>query len=172
MTLPELLWRPGQFFAAVFAVFDRQAEIERGLRIWKKTGTSIDADLRELWLHELRQVRRLMASAGASDVIVELIEPVEDDHEFAVVLTESGQPLSVLRSKVDFDALDAKLACSNISSAAVEQRWPVGQRPRFGSWPGPCSWNVIGRHRDDWWLPRAGLPLDRVRMEHVVRGTS
>jgi AAA domain len=86
---------------AVFAVFDRQAEVERGLRIWRKTGTSIDADLRELWLHELRQVRRIMASAGASDVIVELIEPVEDDHEFAVVLTESGQPLSLLKSKVD-----------------------------------------------------------------------
>ena len=81
---------PAILRGAVFAVFDRQAEIERGLRIWRKTGTSIDADLRELWLHELRQVRRLMASAGASDVIVELIEPVEDDHEFAVVLTESG----------------------------------------------------------------------------------
>lgn len=82
---------PAILRAAVFPVYDRVAQIDRGLRVWRKTGAPIDADLRELWLHEMRQVRRLMASAGASEVIVDLIEMVEDDEEFGIVVEDSGQ---------------------------------------------------------------------------------
>ncbi len=85
--------------ASVFPVCDRMAQIDRGLRVWKKTGTSLDADLRELWLHEMRQVRRLMASAGASEVIVDVIEMVEDDDEFGIVVEDSGQSLTLMRSR-------------------------------------------------------------------------
>jgi AAA domain len=84
---------------SVFPVYDRMAQIDRGLRIWRKTGSPIDADLRELWLHEMRQVRRLMASAGASEVIVDLIEMVEDDQSFGIVVEDSGQSLSLMRSR-------------------------------------------------------------------------
>ena len=85
--------------APVVAVYDRVAQIDRGLRAWRKTGTAIDADLRELWLHEMRQVRRLMSSAGASEVIVDLIELVEDDEEFGIVVEDAGQSLALMRSR-------------------------------------------------------------------------
>ncbi len=86
--------------APVIAVYDRVAQIDRGLRVWRKTRTAIDADLRELWLHEMRQVRRLMSSAGASEVIVDLIELVEDDEEFGIVVEDAGQSLALMRSRV------------------------------------------------------------------------
>lgn len=95
----KALGDPAILRAAVFPVYDRVAQIDRGLRVWRKTGAPIDADLRELWLHEMRQVRRLMASAGASEVIVDLIEMVEDDEEFGIVVEDSGQSLSVMRSR-------------------------------------------------------------------------
>ena len=90
---------PAILRASVFPVYDRVAQIDRGLRVWRKTGAPIDADLRLLWLHEMRQVRRLMASAGASEVIVDLIEMVEDDKEFGIVVEDSGQSLSLMRSR-------------------------------------------------------------------------
>ncbi len=67
---------------------------ERALRVWRKTGTPLDDDLRALWLHEQRQVQRLMASSGAPEVIVDVLEFVEDDEEFGVVLEDAGQQLS------------------------------------------------------------------------------
>ena len=86
--------------SAVFPVLDKTVELERALRVWRKTGTPADADLRALWLHEQRQVRRLMASAGASEVIVDVLEFVEDDREFGAVLQDAGQPLSMLLKRV------------------------------------------------------------------------
>ncbi|KDU96376.1 hypothetical protein GLUCORHAEAF1_02615 [Komagataeibacter rhaeticus AF1] len=82
--------------SAVFPVLDKAIGIERALRVWKKTGTAADGDLRALWLHEQRQVRRLMATAGAAEVIVDVLEFVEDDQEFGAVLQDAGQPLSEL----------------------------------------------------------------------------
>ena len=82
--------------SAVFPVLDKAVGIERALRVWKKTGKAADGDLRALWLHEQRQVRRLMASSGASEVIVDVLEFVEDDQEFGAVLQDAGQPLSEL----------------------------------------------------------------------------
>jgi hypothetical protein len=95
----KALGDPAVLRGAIFPVYDRVAQIDRGLRVWRKTGAPIDADLRELWLHEIRQVRRLMASAGASEVIVDLIEMVEDDQEFGIVVEDSGQSLSLMRSR-------------------------------------------------------------------------
>lgn len=80
--------------SAVYPVLDRATGDERALRLWRKTGTPLDDDLRALWLHEQRQVQRLMASAGAPEVIVDVLEFVEDDEEFGVVLEDAGEQLS------------------------------------------------------------------------------
>jgi hypothetical protein len=81
--------------SALFDVEDRQTGYERCLKLWRKTGTPVDDDLRQLWLHEMRQVQRIMAYAGARDVIVDILEIVEDAESFGVLLERAGQPLSV-----------------------------------------------------------------------------
>ena len=80
--------------SAQFEVLDTATGRERNLKLWAKTGTPADEDLRQLWLHEMRQVQRVMSYAGAREVIVDVLEFVEDDTEFGVVLEHAGQPLS------------------------------------------------------------------------------
>src|SRR5581483_8491109 len=65
--------------SAVFEVEDRVTGAARSLKLWRKTGAAVDEDLRRLWLHEMRQVQRVMGYAGARDVIVDVLELVEDD---------------------------------------------------------------------------------------------
>lgn len=67
---------------------------ERRLRTWRKTGTDIDDELRSLWRHEMRQVRRLMRYREANDLIVDVLEELEDDQEFALLLADRGDPVS------------------------------------------------------------------------------
>jgi hypothetical protein len=86
--------------SAMFEVEDRLSGVERCLKLWRKTGTPVDEDLRQLWLHEMRQVQRVMSYAGARDVIVDVLEFVEDDEDFGVVLERVGQPLSEKRKRV------------------------------------------------------------------------
>lgn len=86
--------------SAMFEVEDRLTGAERCLKLWRKTGTPVDEDLRQLWLHEMRQVQRVMSYAGARDVIVDVLEFVEDDENFGVVLERVGQPLSEKRKRV------------------------------------------------------------------------
>ncbi|MER9944793.1 AAA domain-containing protein [Mesorhizobium sp. M0092] len=85
---------------AQFAVFDEATGYERNLKLWRKTGTEADTDLRDLWVHEMRQVQRVMSYSGARDVIVDVIEFVEDEEHFAVLLEHAGQPLSFKRDRV------------------------------------------------------------------------
>lgn len=80
--------------SAQFEVVDTQSGQDRNLKLWAKTGTAADDDLRQLWLHEMRQVQRVMSYAGAREVIVDILEFVEDAEEFGVLLEHSGQPLS------------------------------------------------------------------------------
>jgi len=82
------------------AVEDRTTGQECALKLWRKTGTPVDADLRQLWSHEFRQVERLMGYAGAHDVIVDVLGLVEDNTFFGVILDGSGVPLSELRRRV------------------------------------------------------------------------
>ena len=70
------------------------------LKLWRKTGSALDEDLRLLWFHEFRQVDRLMAHAGAHEVIVDVLELIEDPQFFAVVTDRLGLPLSDLRKRV------------------------------------------------------------------------
>jgi hypothetical protein len=65
-------------------VEDRTTGLECILKLWRKTGTALDEDLRQLWRHEMRQVERVMATEGAREVIVDILEFVEDEHYFGV----------------------------------------------------------------------------------------
>ena len=85
--------------SALFRVVEKATGAERALRVWRKTGTAADDDLRQLWAHERRQVERLIATAGASEVIVGVLEFIEDDQEFGVVLEDAGEPLSRYRER-------------------------------------------------------------------------
>lgn len=85
---------------ALFEVEDRLTGAARTLKLWRKTGTSVDEDLRGLWRHEMRQVQRIMAYAGARDVILDIVEFVEDEEFFGVVLESAGHPLSAKKLKV------------------------------------------------------------------------
>lgn len=84
-TLRGTLWR----------VYDKSnGHAERLLRTWRKTGTDIDDELRSLWRYEMRQVRRLMRYRDANELIVDVLEELEDDEEFALVLAARGEPIS------------------------------------------------------------------------------
>jgi hypothetical protein len=90
----------GALRPALFEVEDRVSGVERCLKLWRKTGTPVDEDLRQLWMHEMRQVQRVMSYAGAHEVIVDVLEFIEDDDDFGVVLERVGQPLSEKRKRV------------------------------------------------------------------------
>jgi hypothetical protein len=85
--------------SALFEVEDKLTGASRCLKLWQKTGTPADDDLRRLWLHEMRQVQRVMAYAGARDVIVDILEFVEDASNFGVLLERTTAPLSVRRRR-------------------------------------------------------------------------
>jgi len=86
---------------ALFRVVERRTGAERVLRVWRKTGSAADRDLRQLWEHERRQVQRLMSTAGAAELVVNVLEFVEDEAEFGVVLEDAGIPFSRLRERAD-----------------------------------------------------------------------
>lgn len=87
--------------SALFDVEDKVTGLERGLKLWRKTGTAVDEDLRQLWLHEMRQIQRVMSYSGAREVVVEVLEFVEDSENFGVVLERAGQPLSMKIARVN-----------------------------------------------------------------------
>lgn len=87
--------------SALFEVEDRATGATRSLKLWRKTDTPADADLRGLWLHEMRQVQRVMSYAGAREVIVDILEFVEDSEFFGVILERTGHPLAVKQRRVN-----------------------------------------------------------------------
>jgi hypothetical protein len=88
------------FKSMLFEVEDRASGAARSLKLWRKTGTPIDEDLRRLWLHETRQVQRVMSYVGARDLIVDIMERIEDEAYFGVLLDRVGQPLSTKLRRV------------------------------------------------------------------------
>ena len=72
--------RPGLIEAT-----ERATGQDRILKIWLKTGTDTDADLRELWRHERLQVDRVMSYPGADEVMVSVAGMVETSDAFCVV---------------------------------------------------------------------------------------
>ena len=87
--------------ASIYEVTDRATGDEFCLKLWRKSGTAADAELHELWRHEMRHVQRVMAHSGARGVVVDLVEFVEDDNDFGVLMEKAGRPLSILRNRVN-----------------------------------------------------------------------
>jgi hypothetical protein len=85
--------------SALFEVVDLHSGADRSLKLWRKTGTPADDDLRQLWLHEMRQVQRVMSYAGARETIVDVLEFVEDDANFGMLLERVGEPLREKRKR-------------------------------------------------------------------------
>jgi hypothetical protein len=97
---PSSLEEHPPLHSVLFEVEEREGAREGTLKLWRKTGRAIDEDLRALWLHEVRQVERMMAYDGARKVIVGLEELVEDDEFFGMLLEPAGRSLDVLVSEV------------------------------------------------------------------------
>jgi len=87
--------------ATLYEVRERESGDEFCLKLWRKTGKAADAELRELWRHEMRHVQRVMAHSGAKGVVVDLVDFVEDEHDFGVLMERAGRPLAVLRERVN-----------------------------------------------------------------------
>lgn len=85
----------------LFEVEERAGGGEFCLKLWRKTGTGADAELRKLWRHELRHVQRIMSHNGAHGVIVDVVEFVEDAADFGVLMDRAGHPLAALLARVN-----------------------------------------------------------------------
>jgi SpoVK/Ycf46/Vps4 family AAA+-type ATPase len=86
--------------ATHYEVTERESGDAFCLKLWRKTGTAADAELRELWRHEMRHVQRVMAHSGAQGVVVDLIEFVEDANDFGVLMERAGRPLAALYDRL------------------------------------------------------------------------
>nr|WP_201415328.1 AAA domain-containing protein [Mesorhizobium sp. J8] len=64
------------------------------MRLFKKTGSALDDDLRAIIARGLRRIRRVLSSRRARDVLVEVLEVAEDQHELAIVMVDPGPPIS------------------------------------------------------------------------------
>ncbi|RIY03843.1 helicase [Aureimonas flava] len=63
------------------------------MRLFAKTGTAIDEDVRRLVDGGIRRIRRVFSSRRAREVLVEVTEVVEDEHELGIVMLDPGTPL-------------------------------------------------------------------------------
>lgn len=63
------------------------------LRLFKKTGTALDEDLKRLITRGLRRVRRVLSSRRARELLVEVLEIVEDRHEIGILMVDPGNPI-------------------------------------------------------------------------------
>lgn len=63
------------------------------IRLFPKTGTAIDEDLRRLVDSGLRRMRRVLSSRRARSVLVEVTEIVADEQELGIVMLDPGPPL-------------------------------------------------------------------------------
>jgi len=63
------------------------------LRLFKKTGTTLDEDLKRLITRGLRRVHRVLSSRRARQLLVEVIEIVEDQNEIGILMVDPGSPI-------------------------------------------------------------------------------
>jgi DNA polymerase alpha-associated DNA helicase A len=63
------------------------------LRLFKKTGTALDEDLKRLIMHGLRRVRRVLSSRHARQLLVDVLEIVEDQDELGILMVDPGSPI-------------------------------------------------------------------------------
>ena len=97
----HILARNSRITSTLFSVEDRDNHnFERKLRVWSKTGKSIDADIRALSLDAMRHAEKVRGYKYADDLIVNVIEFVEDENEFGILLEDCGIPLSAVSESV------------------------------------------------------------------------
>ena len=79
--------------SAVIRAVDRRTGDPVVLKYWEKTGDAVDADLRELWRHEMRQSERVRAFPRADEVVVEVLGFGETDDAFYITMPSDVAPL-------------------------------------------------------------------------------
>lgn len=79
--------------SAVIRATDRRTGDPVVLKYWKKTGGAVDADVRELWRHEMRQSQRVRAFPRAEEVVVEVLSSGESEDAFYFVMPNDIAPL-------------------------------------------------------------------------------
>jgi DNA polymerase alpha-associated DNA helicase A len=70
------------------------------LRLFKKTGTALDDDLKRLITRGLRRVRRVLSSRRARQLLVEVLEIVEDQDELGILMLDPGSPICASSRRV------------------------------------------------------------------------
>lgn len=63
------------------------------LRLFKKTETALDEDLKRLITRGLRRVRRVLSSRRARQLLVDILEVVEDRDEIGILMVDPGSPI-------------------------------------------------------------------------------
>jgi DNA polymerase alpha-associated DNA helicase A len=63
------------------------------LRLFKKTGTALDENLKRLITRGLRRVRRVLSSRRARQLLVEVLDIVEDQDELGILMVDPGSPI-------------------------------------------------------------------------------
>lgn len=63
------------------------------LRLFRKTGTALDEDLKRLITRGLRRVRRVLSSRRARQLLVDVLEIVEDQDELGILMVDPGSPI-------------------------------------------------------------------------------
>ena len=79
--------------SAVLRAVNRRTDEPVVLKYWEKTGSAVDADLRELWRHEMRQSERVRAFPHADEVVVEVLGFGETDDAFCLAMPSDLAPL-------------------------------------------------------------------------------
>jgi DNA polymerase alpha-associated DNA helicase A len=63
------------------------------LRLFRKTDTALDEDLKRLINRGLRRVRRVLSSRRARELLVDVLEIVEDEDEIGILMVNPGSPV-------------------------------------------------------------------------------
>jgi DNA polymerase alpha-associated DNA helicase A len=134
-------------FRVAIGIDDGEAYL---LRLFKKTGTALDDDLRRLIARGLRRVRRLLTSRRSRDLLVNVRGVVEDRNEFAIVMLDPGTPVASparLRAKQGgfLSSAERKLFWLNITRIAEA----LGACHDAGIVHGAVSEDAFFSHGDD-----------------------
>lgn len=86
-------------FDTMMSVVDREDGEEYLLRLFEKAHSTVDDDLRRFLDASVRRMRRVLASSGARDVLVEVVDIVEDADHLGSRMINPGFPLSLRPSR-------------------------------------------------------------------------